>query len=194
MLDMTRRNMVKRASAGLAAGALGVPSGLMAQTSQPKKGGSASVAMSAATETVDPHFSRSQIARNVLMHMCETLVTIDERGSPQLQLAEKLDISPDSRVFKFALRKGVPFHNGKEMTAEDAKRSLERYARVSPERSRLANVDRMTTPDRHTLVVELKSSTPSWMNKEPTQYLLLKIFAMFGTRSYQQNKSCIIMW
>ncbi|MBN8901515.1 MAG: hypothetical protein BGP06_11745 [Rhizobiales bacterium 65-9] len=163
MLDMTRRNMLQRASAGLAAGALGVPSGLMAQTPQPKKGGNASVAMSAATETVDPHFSRSQVARNVLMHMCETLVTIDERGSPQLQLAEKLDISPDSRVFTFALRKGVPFHNGKEMTADDAKRSLERYARVSPERSRLANVDRMTTPDRHTLIVELKSSTPSWI-------------------------------
>jgi peptide/nickel transport system substrate-binding protein len=121
------------------------------------------LAMSAATETVDPHFSRSQVARNVLMHMCETLVTIDERGSPQLQLAETLEVDPDWRVFTFVLRQGVPFHNGKEMTSEDAKRSLERYARVSPERSRLANVDRMSTPDQHTLVVELKSSMPSWI-------------------------------
>lgn len=164
MLDLTRRSILKHASFGIAAGSLGFPFGLSAQNaSQPKKGGSVTVAMSAATETVDPHFSRSQVARNVLMHMCETLVTIDERGSPQLQLAEKLDVSPDWRTFTFVLRKGVPFHNGKEMTAEDAKHSLERYARVSPERSRLANVDRMTTPDRHTLVVELKSSTPSWI-------------------------------
>jgi peptide/nickel transport system substrate-binding protein len=164
MPNLTRREILAAASAGIAAGAAGLPGGLAAQTaSQPKKGGGMTVAMSAATETVDPHFSRSQVARNVLMHMCETLVTIDERGSPQLQLAEKLDVSPDWRSFTFALRKGVPFHNGKEMTAEDAKRSLERYAKVSPERSRLANVDRIVTPDKHTLVVELKSATPSWI-------------------------------
>src|SRR4051794_10247230 len=96
MRDLTRRDILKAGTAGILASAVGLPSGLMAQTATPpKKGGSATVAMSAATETVDPHFSRSQVARNVLMHMCETLVTIDERGSPQLQLAEKLVVSPD---------------------------------------------------------------------------------------------------
>ncbi len=162
MPKLDRRRVLHYGSAGLAMGAIGRPWGLRAQ-SAPQMGGSARVAMSAATETVDPHFSRSQVARNVLMHVCETLVTIDERGSPQLQLARDLEISDDWRVFTFHLREGVPFHNGKEMTAEDAKASLERYARVSPEKGRLANVDRMTAPDRHVLVVELKSSTPSWL-------------------------------
>ncbi|CAH1650060.1 Peptide/nickel transport system substrate-binding protein [Hyphomicrobiales bacterium] len=163
MIDVTRRQMLQ-ASAGIAAGTLGLPAYAAAQgAAQPKKGGSVTVAMSAATETVDPHFSRSQVARNVLMHMCETLVTIDERGSAQLQLAEDLNVSPDFRTYTFRLRKNVPFHNGKAMTSEDAKRSLERYARVSPEKARLANVDRISTPDASTLVVELKSSMPSWL-------------------------------
>lgn len=163
MTKLTRRGVLKYGSASITAGALAHPFSLKAQSGAPVAGGQAVVAMSAATETVDPHFSRSQAARNVLMHMCETLVTIDERGSPQLQLAEDLKVSEDSRVYTFRLRGGVPFHNGKEMTSADAKASLERYARVSPEKVRLANVDRITTPDSRTLVVELKKSMPSWI-------------------------------
>src|SRR6185312_12317607 len=166
MADFSRRDILKAAGAGGIAGTvLGVPrlATAAAAASAPKMGGKAVVAMNAATETIDPHFSRSQAARNVLMHMYETLVTIDEHSAPQLQLADKLDVSPDSRVYTFHLRKGVPFHNGKEMTAVDAQKSLERYARVSPEKVRLANVDRISTPDKHTLVVELKSSTPAWI-------------------------------
>ncbi|MBS7707442.1 ABC transporter substrate-binding protein [Chelatococcus asaccharovorans] len=162
MAEWTRRRLL--ATSATVAAAATLPRAASGQAAaQPKPGGRATVAMSAATETVDPHFSRSQVARNVLMHMCETLVTIDERGSAQLQLAEELAISPDFKTFTFRLRKDVPFHNGKKMTSEDAKRSLERYARVSPEKARLANVDRMTTPDASTLVVELKSSMPSWI-------------------------------
>src|SRR3546814_611365 len=109
------------------------------------------------------------------MHIYETLVTIDESGAPQLQLAETLDISEDHRRYTFRLRKGVTFHNGKEMTSEDAKRSLERYARVSPEKVRLERVDRITTPDARTVVVELKSSMPSWLEliKSPASPLTI---------------------
>lgn len=164
MFRTTRRDVLKYGAAGFAAGTVSGPLELFAQqSSEPVRGGSVNVGMSAATETVDPHFSRSQVARNVLMHICETLVTIDEHGSPQLQLAEDLEISDDSRVYTFRLRQGVPFHNGKEMTSADAKASLERFARVSPEKVRLATVDRITTPDPHVLVVELKSSMPSWI-------------------------------
>lgn len=188
MLSMNRRRALQYASAGLAAGAFGRPGALLAQ-SAPKRGGRAVVAMSAATETVDPHFSRSQVARNVLMHVCETLVTIDERGSPQLQLAEDLAISDDWRVFTFRLRKGVPFHNGKEMTAADAKASLERYARVSPEKGRLANVARMTTPGTHELVVELKSSMPSWIEliKSPASPMTIIPEELCGGEANQVN-------
>lgn len=157
-LETSRRELIKLGGAGLATAALPLPA-----LAQPVPGGKCVVAMSAATETVDPHFSRSQAARNVLMHMFETLVGIDERAKPQLQLAERLEVGNEFKNYRFALRQGVPFHSGKEMTASDVKASLERFARVSPEKSRLAGVASITTPDKYTVVVELKSSTPAWI-------------------------------
>jgi peptide/nickel transport system substrate-binding protein len=42
-------------------------------------------------------------------------------------LAESWSVSPDGLVYDFVLRKGVTFHNGEPVTAEDAKFSFERY-------------------------------------------------------------------
>ncbi|SNT04335.1 ABC transporter substrate-binding protein [Antarctobacter heliothermus] len=49
-------------------------------------------------------------------------------GTTELRpgLAESYDISEDGIVFTFTLREGVKFHNGREMTAEDVKYSLDR--------------------------------------------------------------------
>src|SRR6266545_2470658 len=42
-------------------------------------------------------------------------------------LAESWSLSPDGLVYEFVLRKGVKFHNGELVTAEDVKFSFERY-------------------------------------------------------------------
>src|SRR5437870_11709523 len=42
-------------------------------------------------------------------------------------LAESWTMSRDGLVYEFVLRKGVKFHNGDPVTAEDVKFSLERY-------------------------------------------------------------------
>lgn len=127
-------------------------------------GGDAVIAMSAGPGTVDPHFSRAQVARNILLHMYESLVTIDENSSPSLQLADSLDISDDGLVYTFALREGVRFHNGDEMTSADVLASWQRWGRVSPERARLDVVESMEAPDDRTFVVTLKRATPPFVD------------------------------
>ena len=53
-------------------------------------------------------------------------------------LAEAWTVSPDGLVYEFVLRKGVRFHHGEPVTAEDAKFSLERYRASPPGHSRSA--------------------------------------------------------
>jgi peptide/nickel transport system substrate-binding protein len=42
-------------------------------------------------------------------------------------LAESWNMSPDGKIYEFKIRKGVKFHNGDTLTAEDVKFSYERY-------------------------------------------------------------------
>src|SRR5207244_10790542 len=61
------------------------------------------------------------------------LGTHDALGKPRPgksmapSLAESWSTSADGLVYEFVLRKGVKFHNGEPVTAEDVKFSFERY-------------------------------------------------------------------
>src|SRR4029450_9084937 len=46
-------------------------------------------------------------------------------------LGESWSMTPDGLTYEFVLRKGVRFHNGEPVTAEDAKYSFERYRGIS---------------------------------------------------------------
>ena len=70
----------------------------------------------------DLHKDTSVNGRNMLRGtVMEQLVTLKADGSIAPELCESYDVSDDNSAFTFYLRKGVKFHNGKEMTAEDVK-------------------------------------------------------------------------
>src|SRR2546425_5467522 len=62
-------------------------------------------------------------------------------------LAESWSVSPDGLVYEFVLRKGVRFHNGEIVTAEDVKFSFERYRGIYAKPSKsVSSASRHPTP------------------------------------------------
>ncbi|MFV0381454.1 MAG: ABC transporter substrate-binding protein [Breznakia sp.] len=58
---------------------------------------------------------------NVLRHIMEGLVTLDENDEPEAGVAEKWTVSEDKLTYTFNLRKGTKWSNGEEVTAKDFK-------------------------------------------------------------------------
>jgi peptide/nickel transport system substrate-binding protein len=92
-------------------------------------GGNLVVGQSSNPPSLDAMVTTSQASRNITMNIYETLYGFSEDIRPIPILAEGVDISDDGLTYRFALRQGVMFHNGKEMTAQDVKASLDRYKR-----------------------------------------------------------------
>jgi peptide/nickel transport system substrate-binding protein len=88
------------------------------------------------------------------------LVRYNDRLEIEPDLAESWEF-PDPRTVVFRLRRGVKFHSGAEMTAEDVKFTLERVLNPetrSPGRSFIDVITAIETPDRYT--VRLKMQFP----------------------------------
>src|SRR5262245_34471343 len=84
-------------------------------------------------------------------------------GNPMApSLAESWSMSPDGLVYDFVLRKGVKFHNGDTVTAEDVKFSLERY-RGAANKALRESVAAVETPDPGRVRIRLKRPWPDFM-------------------------------
>lgn len=156
--------MLRHRSFNAAALAAALPMPAIAQTtglSSGKRGGDVIVGMTAAPPTLDAQATTAQAARNVSLHMYESLFTRDEAANPMPELAEGVDIAADGMAYTFKLRSGVKFHNGKTMTSADAKASMERYARVGGSADALKPVAAYETPDAGTLVLRWAASSPA---------------------------------
>jgi peptide/nickel transport system substrate-binding protein len=82
------------------------------------------IGLSADVTTFDPHFVAAQPNLTAQHHVFDSLVHVDARGRSIPQLATWR--TPDPLTWEFTLRKGVKFHDGSELTAEDVAFSLER--------------------------------------------------------------------
>lgn len=76
---------------------------------------------------LDPHISISDIIANTMRHVYDTLLTIDSEYNVKPSLADSWEVSEDGKTYTFKLREGVTFHNGKELTSEDAVASMNRW-------------------------------------------------------------------
>ncbi len=79
----------------------------------------------------------------------EGLVSIDESGKVQPQLAKSWEISPDGLTYTFKLQTGVKFHDGEAFDSAAAKFTLDRARgkdSVNPQKRFFASIASIDTP------------------------------------------------
>jgi peptide/nickel transport system substrate-binding protein len=127
----TMRKSIRNGWIGLACGLL-VAAILLVTLAGPsqaagKRGGVFRMTMPTDLTQIDLHQTSAEIDNGVLaMTVYETLFTYDGNNDIKPFLAESYAFSDDGKLLTLNLRKGVKFHNGEEMTAEDVKFSLDR--------------------------------------------------------------------
>ncbi|MCZ6775005.1 MAG: ABC transporter substrate-binding protein [Ignavibacteria bacterium] len=102
------------------------------ESTGPVRGGTLNVALWVSFPTLDWQSTVGHPLPQVMLQVYEGLFGLGKDFDPEPELTESWAVSKDKMTWTFGLRKGVLFHNGKEMTAEDVKASLERWKRVSP--------------------------------------------------------------
>jgi len=121
------------------------------------------VHVSLAPTWFDPAETSGIITPFMLIYALHDAMVKPLPGNPMAPcLAESWTVSPDGLVYEFVLRKGVKFHNGDAVTAEDVKFSLERYrgASARPLRDSVAAIE---TPDPSRVRIRLKRPWPDFM-------------------------------
>jgi peptide/nickel transport system substrate-binding protein len=155
---VTRREFLRRAGAGAATlGAGGLLSGAVGSAdAQPVRGGVIHVATDAEPGTIDWQASTATATRLVAWHFAEGLFAIDQHYEVRPLLAEGYSASPDQLRYTIRLRRGIKFHNGQPMTADDAIASLERWGKLSSGgRETFKFVKSLRRVDDHTIEIDL---------------------------------------
>jgi peptide/nickel transport system substrate-binding protein len=145
-------------SAAILAGVLLVLAVGQAQD-QPRRGGTLTVITPSDMQTFDPHAAVGFSVR-IFANVYEPLFRKDEKGVLHGHLAQSWRFLDPTRL-EVTLRKGVKFHSGNELTAEDVKFTYERQLNPADLARDAAVIKMLKIPikvvDRYTLVLETQT-------------------------------------
>lgn len=117
------------------------------------------IALTAQPPTLDTAITVSAVALDTAGNIFEQLYTLNANYEPVPVLAESYERSEDGLTYTFKLRKGVKFHNGKEMKADDVTASMNRWL-VTSSRAKVLLVDaKFETVDDYTVKLTVKQAT-----------------------------------
>ena len=158
---LSRRNFITAAlSVGVA-----LPSALSivgtVQAATPKKGGKfiAGLGHGSTTDSLDPGSWENDFMISLTQAYNNYLTEIDNRGNLIGELAESWEASPDAKSWRFTLRSGVEFHNGKSLSAEDVVASFNHHRGENTKSAAKAIISGITDikTDGNALVFNLSS-------------------------------------
>ncbi len=130
------------------------------------------VGLAEAPLTLDPADHRNRTTETVLRNMFDGLVTRDTRNGVHLELAESAELL-DPVTWEFKLRRGVKFHDGSEMTADDVVFTFNRIIQenmieypephTSPRKGLIAPLQEVEKVDDYTVRFHLSAPWPPAM-------------------------------
>jgi peptide/nickel transport system substrate-binding protein len=169
-MDLSRRHVLTLGGTVLGGAALATAGGVLApaHAQTPRRGGTLSLRLWDPPH-FDPHLTISY-KTNVVYSFTHSRLIRHKAGPGVVpgtfplegDLAESWS-QPNETTYVFKLRRGVRFHpkppvNGRELTSEDVRYSLERFMTVKGNSNAymLKSVERVETPDRYTVRIVLK--------------------------------------
>ncbi len=111
--------------------------------------------------TLDPHAAYDAITTALVQQIYEPLLQRNAQGKLVAVLADSWTLSPDPKVWEFRLRKGVSFHDGSPLTADDVLFSIKRAQQPASQLRRvLASVVEVSKIDAGTITIKTAGPTP----------------------------------
>ena len=157
-----RREFIGRAIAlGVTAGAASVIASDAVRAAGPKKGGHLRTGIShgSTTDSMDSATFENGFTGAISGASFNQLGQVKADGQVHPDIAESWEASPDAKTWTFNLRKGVTFHNGKSVEAEDVLASFRHHIgkdSKSAAKSLLDQVVSLKADGKHAVVFELK--------------------------------------
>ena len=125
----------------------------------PRYGGTLRAGMQTDPVGLDPHLTTATATRNMMENVYDTLVMVSAEGRYIPALAESWETSADGLTWTFQIRRGVKFHNGRTMTAEDVAYSINRIRdpnTKSPRAGDFAELESIAASGPTAVVIKLK--------------------------------------
>ena len=143
-----------------------------ARAAGPNKGGTLTMGLvgGSTTDSLDPALFAADMAAQFGKAWGETLVNVMPDGRLKGVLAESWEGLDGGRKWVFELRKGVEFHNGKTLTADDVVNTLQRHAGEATKSGALGimrGIEAIEADGKNTVVVTMKqpnADTPFLMD------------------------------
>ena len=142
----------------LAAALICVPLMMGTQVMAIERGGILSLCTSSSVKTLDPHKVVGDESYHATFHIFSTLTRIGSDLTAKPELAESWEHAGKAMTWTFHLNKKAKFHNGRAVTADDVKFSLDRVLdpKQSPRgHSKIGPIKEVIVKGKHTVVIKL---------------------------------------
>ena len=177
--DLSRRDFVIATGGALAGmAAFGLAGPAAAAKRHPQRGGVLRYSSRGDTGGLDAHRHNQQHTSHATAAMYTSLTDIDHQGNIVPGIAESWEPNKELTSWVFRLRKGVLFHNGREVDAEAVKLNIMRIKDPAIggqwERGAVETIDSVEVIDRYTVRINTKVpdvSVPSSVMHYPTRLM-----------------------